>query len=342
MSVAPPPPPSWIRKLVSVRVRLLPMVIFCAVVLLSVKIVSFWDFFKAPVMVALTHATEDTKGKDQKASGDTSGGLSGDTKEKQQEQKNLKASPPDLSKTDSTYVSSASNASKTNGDSGFQGNAPPSDTALLSSPSSPTLTHNSASGADAGVETRAGAHAGPKTTAEAPTKVGAASGANSSAPHKDTTQKTFDPLDLTASEVKVLQELAQRRDQMVLREKELHAKESTLKAVEARLDAKLNELKDVKEKIEQAFDKDDERQKIKLDKLVKLYEGMKPKDAAKIMQDLHLEVSVRILEQMKEKSGSLILAKMDPETARFITVKLAERRRLAQIVGAEEQKDTGQ
>jgi flagellar motility protein MotE (MotC chaperone) len=60
--------------------------------------------------------------------------------------------------------------------------------------------------------------------------------------------------------------------------------------------------------------------------LVKLYEGMRPRDAAVIFNALDKHVLLEILDRMKPAKAASVLALMDPEGARQITTDLAEKR----------------
>ena len=64
-------------------------------------------------------------------------------------------------------------------------------------------------------------------------------------------------------------------------------------------------------------------------KLVKIYEGMKPADAAKILNNMDINVVVEIANAMKEDNAAKIISKMDTNKAKELTIKLAEQKRLA-------------
>lgn len=53
---------------------------------------------------------------------------------------------------------------------------------------------------------------------------------------------------------------------------------------------------------------------------------MKPREAARIFEQLDMPVLLDVLEHMKELKASPILASMDPAKARQVTLSLAERR----------------
>jgi flagellar motility protein MotE (MotC chaperone) len=60
--------------------------------------------------------------------------------------------------------------------------------------------------------------------------------------------------------------------------------------------------------------------------LVKTYETMKPKDAARIFDTLEMEVLIEVAQRMKEAKLAPVLAAMDPAKAQSVTVELAARR----------------
>ncbi len=65
----------------------------------------------------------------------------------------------------------------------------------------------------------------------------------------------------------------------------------------------------------------------KMDRLVKMYSGMKPKSAAKIVDKLDLEVAKRIFSRMRETSAAQILAYVDSEKAAKISERIAYKRK---------------
>ena len=65
---------------------------------------------------------------------------------------------------------------------------------------------------------------------------------------------------------------------------------------------------------------------------MKLYETMKPRDAATIFNDLDLTVLLQVLDRMKEAKSAMVLAAMQPERARQVTERLAQMRAKANTV----------
>ena len=174
---------------------------------------------------------------------------------------------------------------------------------------------------------------GAKETAKDATKPGAkdaAAEATPAAPAQPQPSKlvTEDPTLLTQAEVDLLQHLAERRRVIESREQELQIRTGLLTAAEARIDKKIEELKVLRETINSLIKTFDAQQDAKLLSLVKIYENMKPKEAAKIFEDMEMDILLEVAERMKERKLSPIMAKMNPEKAREMTVELARLRQL--------------
>ncbi len=139
---------------------------------------------------------------------------------------------------------------------------------------------------------------------------------------------TNDPTLLTLGEIELLQKLSIRRQVLETRERELDMRSGLLSAAELRIDNKIVELNRLRETIDGLIRKFDVQEDTKLKSLVKIYENMKPKDAARIFENLELETLLEVAERMKERKLAPIMAKMDPEKAREMTVELRQMRRL--------------
>jgi flagellar motility protein MotE (MotC chaperone) len=137
-----------------------------------------------------------------------------------------------------------------------------------------------------------------------------------------------DPTLLTPAEIDILQQLAVRRDQLDAREKEIKMRTGLLNAAEERINKKIAELQTLRVTIDGLIKKFDAQQDAKLKSLVKIYENMKPKDAAKIFEELEMDTLLEVAERMKERKLADILAKMPPERAREVTVELRQLREL--------------
>lgn len=138
----------------------------------------------------------------------------------------------------------------------------------------------------------------------------------------------FDPSSVTQAEFEVLQRLAKRRGEIDKLRNDLALRENLLNATEKRLNAKMAELTKLKTLIEGLLKKHDEEQEAKLKSLVKIYETMKAKNAARIFERLEMDVLLDVVEKMREAKAAPIFAAMDPAKAKALTARLAERRQL--------------
>ena len=142
---------------------------------------------------------------------------------------------------------------------------------------------------------------------------------------------TNDPTLLTPAEIDLLQQLAERRQVLESREQEFELRTGLLAAAESRIDKKVEELKVLRETISGLIKTFDAQQDAKLLSLVKIYENMKPKEAAKIFEELEMDTLLEVAERMKERKLAPIMAKMDPEKARDMTVELSRLRQLPPV-----------
>lgn len=133
---------------------------------------------------------------------------------------------------------------------------------------------------------------------------------------------------LSDSEIDLLQKLADRRSALDGREKEIAQREALVRASEERLKEKVAEMDRLKGEIEGLLKQRDEAESSQMAGLVKVYESMKPKDAARILNDLEMPVLLEVMERMKSAKSAPILAAMDADRARSITASLAERHAL--------------
>jgi flagellar motility protein MotE (MotC chaperone) len=107
------------------------------------------------------------------------------------------------------------------------------------------------------------------------------------------------------------QQLSQRGAAVAAAEKQLTDRVAQLLAIQSNLQALVNDYKD----------HDD----AKWAALVKLYEGMRPRDAAVIFNGLDKPVLLEILGRMKPSKAAPVIALMQPENARQVTADLAAR-----------------
>lgn len=135
---------------------------------------------------------------------------------------------------------------------------------------------------------------------------------------------------LSQAELDVLQQLTERRKVLDERESALAERTSLLQAAETRIDQKIQDLRDLRATLEQLTKLREEQEEAKILSLVKIYETMKPKDAARIFQELELDTLLLVVDRMKERKLAPVLAEMNPNKAMEITVELAKLRQMPQ------------
>lgn len=130
--------------------------------------------------------------------------------------------------------------------------------------------------------------------------------------------------------IQLLDQLAERRDTLDTWEQEIAQRDALLKAAETRIDQKILELKEMRASLDNLIKVYDEQQDAQVRSLVKIYENMKPKDAARIFQELDMQTLLLVAERMKERKLAPVMAQMNPGKAKEVTVELAQQRQMKQ------------
>jgi flagellar motility protein MotE (MotC chaperone) len=137
--------------------------------------------------------------------------------------------------------------------------------------------------------------------------------------------------DASPAEMDVLKQLSDRREQLEKRSRDLDTRESLIKVTEQRVDQKIKEMETLRLQLQSMVNQASEAQQTQLDNLVKIYETMKPEEAAHIFETLDMPVLLSVIQHMKPKSTAPILAKMTPEKAKEVTVALTKQDQLPQV-----------
>lgn len=129
-------------------------------------------------------------------------------------------------------------------------------------------------------------------------------------------------------ELDILQSLAERRNQLEERSRELDLKEKLLEGTELRINDKITEIKQLEAKVSELLEKYSNQEESHIRSLVKIYENMKPKSAAAIFNELELPILLEVIDQMSERKVAPVLAAMNPMKAKEVTADLANMRKL--------------
>jgi flagellar motility protein MotE (MotC chaperone) len=108
----------------------------------------------------------------------------------------------------------------------------------------------------------------------------------------------------TQSEIMILQELAERREALDLRSREIDKKA---------------QLREYESKLKKLIGEYNEKEKEKIAALVKMYASMKPQSAARIFNTLDIETAASLLREMKPSSASAIVSQMEAVKAKAVT-----------------------
>lgn len=127
----------------------------------------------------------------------------------------------------------------------------------------------------------------------------------------------------TVSELAVLNSLGDRRKLLDKREQDLDLREQVLKATEAKLEKRMQELKALEAKLDQRRKVQEQQATDEIMDLVKIYESMKAKNAARIFDRLDLDIMLKVVKQMQPRKMADVLSEMDPEMAERLTIALA-------------------
>ena len=136
----------------------------------------------------------------------------------------------------------------------------------------------------------------------------------------------------------VLQGLEDKKKAVAEASEKLAKEKKELETYEAQIDEKLESLTALKKQIEEDMERLERKKtakereeaaafEAKMNRLVKMYASMKPKDAAEIVNKMELSVAYEIFLRMREVSASQILAFVENEKAAKISERLAFKKR---------------
>lgn len=147
------------------------------------------------------------------------------------------------------------------------------------------------------------------------------------APAVATAQAPADPAKCQTPE-ELLLSLRQERDLIAKQKAALAEREAKLALARQGVDSETRRLTDLKAELENLLKKATDAHDADLDRLVKLYQAMKPQDAASVLNNADLEVTVMVLATMNERNAAPIMAKMAPARVQAVSKIILERAKL--------------
>ncbi len=124
----------------------------------------------------------------------------------------------------------------------------------------------------------------------------------------------------------LLLDLRHRRETLDERSHDLDQREAELGAADRRLADRVAQLTALQTKLESLEASRQHHAAENWTGLVKVYEAMKPRDAAAIFDALDMQVLLQVLDRMQDRRAAPVLAAMLPDRARLATQMLAEMR----------------
>jgi flagellar motility protein MotE (MotC chaperone) len=167
----------------------------------------------------------------------------------------------------------------------------------------------------------------PAARASEPAAAPAAAVAAPAVPRVPAVEPQPPPPDPAAlAERALLEQLRARRAELEAREAAIVSREQLLAATERRLAQRIEELGVLQQRLETL-----ERGRVERDEagwrgLVRVYETMRPREAATIFDSLEMPVLVELVDRMGERRAAPVIGAMRPERARELTAELARHR----------------
>jgi flagellar motility protein MotE (MotC chaperone) len=125
------------------------------------------------------------------------------------------------------------------------------------------------------------------------------------------------------NESAVLERLGERRTQLDTREQELDMRMALVEAAEKRIAERTAVLEALEARINSLVDQNKASEEEQFKSVVAMYETMKPKDAASILNELDMATLLRVAKGMNPRKMAPIMAKMDPTKAKDLTANMA-------------------
>lgn len=127
----------------------------------------------------------------------------------------------------------------------------------------------------------------------------------------------------SVTEQALLERLAARRTELETYEQQLAMRASLVEAAEKRIEERQVTLQSIEDQIAALVEQRKQMEEGQFSGIVAMYETMKPKDAAKIFDNLDMDVLLRVSKMMSPRKMAPILAEMNTNRAQELTVRMA-------------------
>ncbi len=113
----------------------------------------------------------------------------------------------------------------------------------------------------------------------------------------------------------LMDKLRQKERSLDHREATLAAREADLRLAEQKLEERVTELQTLREELRVQLGTLDEARETRVVGLVRMFEGMRSKDAAAILASTETDIAIAVLERMSRMKAGKVLAEMEPDQA---------------------------
>lgn len=124
-------------------------------------------------------------------------------------------------------------------------------------------------------------------------------------------------------EMELITQLRQRRESLETRATQLDLQEQLLSSTEKRINDKIGQLQQLEDRIKSHLRLFEEKETEQLQSIVRIYETMKPKEAAPRFEALSLQTQLDLVQLMNTRKVAALMENMTPRKASVLTTELA-------------------
>ena len=118
--------------------------------------------------------------------------------------------------------------------------------------------------------------------------------------------------------------LQRKKEALDRRERTIKARESDILAAEQRMRQQFEELSSLRNEIRERMKDMDDAQLVEVERLVKMFEKMRGKQSAAILQEAEQDIAIEVLRRMGPGKAGAALAGMDKKKAANIAEQMAD------------------
>lgn len=138
------------------------------------------------------------------------------------------------------------------------------------------------------------------------------------------------PIPIGLDEMKILQALRQRSAELQSTSKAQDERQKDMNMLNEVMQKNIEELKRLKATLDEQVKAIQKEPQEALQKMAKLYDGMKPAQCAKILEDMETPIVAQIMGLMKKQVAAGVMAALSDKKARLVTLQSLQMKQQAQ------------